>query len=286
MSRDVPERTYRISRWTAIGTRIGLAVIGLMFLLFVAGAFVPAVSGRDAERVGLAFGALAVGAAGAIVFMQARGLSTSAIRLDASGLQAESEGAPRVPWAAITGGRRRKLPSATLLTDAQGTVLAAIDDRLDGVEECLATIADAASFERPTLPARWTIRSAPWMYVAPALALAGVGVLAAVARTQGLVWVVLVVFIVVLAALLGQEAITLEIDESGLSIRRAWWRESCRWDEIRACGFRVRRSRNNRWIEAVVTTPRGTAKLVPAGAPMMPIVALVRERVRSAAPGR
>ncbi len=189
---------------------------------------------------------------------------------------------PAVPWNAITGGRRSMVRGATLLTDVGGEVVLAIDDRLTGVEQCLARIADAASIERPAPPARFAMRGLPPTWLGGIVAAAVVGAIASfgvVLDGPGIVFAA--VFVLVFAWFASLEVLELTYDDSGLTIRRITGSERFGWEDVRDAVFELRTSRNSRWIEPRLVTVRGTKRLVPNGAPALAIVADLRARLRA-----
>jgi hypothetical protein len=201
--------------------------------------------------------------------------STGGITRDPGG-----PGEELVPWSSITGARRAQFTQATLLLDTAGATLVRVSDDLEGAEALLTTIADRAAFAPFEIPSHVGMRPG-WKLLAPVLALLLVG---AIVSMRGLdlveflpFGVVLVVFLVAFGV---SSVLSLDLDESGFTIRRAFGRRVVAWESLQSCGFRViRRGRQGREAEAVITNPGGAFTFVPMGGPALQLVATIRRRL-------
>lgn len=258
-----------------------MVLVGLGLLAFL-------LPGRFADDPGeaawLGFGGGALVVAGIVIVMQRLKYPARRVRLGPDGVipVGRDGDEPVVPWREIVGGRRSNARGATLLADAGGEVRIAIDDRLNGVEQCLARIADEAAFERPMMPARFAVRGMPstwWLGIGVAVVAILLVAFRVALDVPGIVFAV--VLLVVLAWFAAQEPTALEYDDSGLSIRRVTGSERYGWEEVRDAVFQVRTSRNSRWVETRLVTARGVKRFLPQGAPMMSVVADLRARLRA-----
>lgn len=255
-----------------------LVGIGLLVLVLAGG-----LASDPREGVWMALCGGVLGAAGIVIVLQRLRHPATRIRLGPEGLiRAGRDGdEPAVAWREIVGGRRSNARGATLLTDAGGEVRIVIDDRLTGVEQCLARIVDEAAIERPAAPVRFAVRGLPATWIA-AIGVAVVAIVLAALRVSldgpGIVFAV--VLLLVLGWFAFQEPLALEYDDSGLRVRLATGERRFGWEELRDAVFVVRTSRNSRWIEARLRTTRGDHRFLPQGAPMLSVVADLRARLR------
>ncbi|MCC6652237.1 MAG: hypothetical protein IT348_13875 [Candidatus Eisenbacteria bacterium] len=274
------ERTFAMSGWQKFllvgGAIAPLGLAGAIFSVYLAGqASVTRPEGMFVPLLGLLMLGLS-----AIGIRNALQLSRSTIRIAPSGLSAGAGDAAMIPWDAIRGARRHDWRMVTDLTGAPGEVLATVNDRIESAPACLEAIADAAHLERPALPVSHALRGVPVSYLmllfvlVTAMTLLGVGKL----DLFGMIMTVVMAGIFAFVATL--EVTGLAVEEEGVVIRRAFVTETFGWDEISHCGFRLVTMRDSRWVEAVLETPRGTRKLAPLGTTALPIVALIRARLR------
>ena len=206
----------------------------------------------------------------------------ASIRVGREGLSLGTgrNGARTIPWSALRGVRRPVLSAGTALTDAQGTVLATIDDRLALVGSCLERITDAAAIGQSALPVSHRAHGALTM---PVLTLALAILLGALLISGGLTWPGLLAtafFVAISRWHAMREVRRLLIDEDGIELDYVLGRETFRWNEVRSCGFPSLPRLQQNSVDAVLTTTRGARRLVPAGAPALVIVATIRGRLR------
>ncbi len=261
------------------GTVMALVGIGLLVL---------ALAGRLAsdprEGVWMALCGGVLGAAGVVIVLQRLRYPATRVRLGPDGvIPVGRDGDERaVAWSEIVGGRRSNARGATFLTDAGGNVRIVIDDRLNGVDQCLARIVDEAAIERPASPARFAVRGLPAAWIA-AIGVAVVAIVLVALRISldgpGIVFAVVLLLVVGWFAF--QEPLALEYDDSGLRVRNVTGERRFGWEELRDVVFVVRTSRNSRWIEARLRTTRGDHRFLPQGVAMLSVVADLRARVRA-----
>lgn len=187
-----------------------------------------------------------------------------------------------VRWDEVAGARRRWTMLGVVLTDASGTARATISDQLEGVEDCLARVADFAAFPRAPLPVRHPVRGGIPLLVAMGFALAGiVGALAFARDVPPVPFVVLLlVFAAVGFVVTTQVALEVAVDDEGVRIRRPLRTAAYRWNEIGDCGFAVRNVRGHRNVRMVLRTSRGVAGVLAGASDTLPLVALVRAELR------
>ncbi|MBK7366608.1 MAG: PH domain-containing protein [Candidatus Eisenbacteria bacterium] len=290
MSRDervAPERerTFTMSLWQKV-IAFGGALAPIVLALAISSVFLaPRESPFRLQELLVPLLAALMAAMGVRGVRGRLRVPRSTIRVSPSGLTvAPDKGGAEIAWSQVRGAVRRDWQLVTELTDAQGGVLAGVDDRLESAHDCLDLVADAAWLDRPQLPARYGLRGIPTGFALLAVVVGVSLLLYSFGSVLLLPLVIGLVMIAVFAFVATLEVVALELDESGLTIRRPLGEKRFGWDEISHCGFRLVSMRDSRWVEATIETRSGSFKLVPMGVSPLPIVAAIREHLRRATP--